>query len=80
MDEQGLVGALWPGGGQYTNVWSKSDKAEQLFDHAKLSVYRQDKAEFLLNQLQEQKTFEALQNRLQALGFHIVEIEEYIVN
>ncbi|WP_013323871.1 hypothetical protein [Gloeothece verrucosa] len=73
-DEKGLVGALWNYPGQFTCIGWQPASGQLDFDYVTLTVYRQDRARELLNQLQSNQTFEALKNHLESLGFKLIPI------
>lgn len=70
-DGRGLLGAVWPHPGQSTCLSWQPAEGELTYPHATVTVYRQDAAEMLLEQLARTTTFEQLARSLASLGVRL---------
>ncbi len=75
-DGRGLLGAIWPRPGQSTCLGWQPVEGELTYSHATVTVYREDAAEALLEQLAQTTSFEGLARRLASLGMRLTPQEQ----
>ena len=73
-DKHGLAGVVWQGRGQFASLRWQPPESMLVFDHATLTVYREDCIRLLCDQTEATGTFEELQRALTAHGFHLVPV------
>lgn len=78
-DADGLAGALWGTGGQFTTLAQQPETGEATFAHATLTAYRDDHADTLLKILEKTNSFSEIRQELQNAGFRLIMLAKYTV-